>query len=32
MLNILKYTETTKEMTEAVDKLICLSYNPIFDS
>lgn len=27
MLNMLKYTETTKEMTEAVDKLICLSYN-----
>ena len=27
ILNMLKYTESTKEMTEAVDKLICLSYN-----
>ena len=27
MLNMLKYTESTKEMTEAVDKLIYLSYN-----
>lgn len=27
MLNMLKYTESTKEMTRAVDKLIYLSYN-----
>lgn len=27
MLNILKYTESIKEMTELVDKLIYLSYN-----
>lgn len=27
MMNMLKYTESTKEMTEPVDKLICLSYN-----
>lgn len=27
MLNMLKYTESIKEMTELVDKLICLSYN-----
>ena len=26
MLNMLKYTESTKEMTEAVDKLIDVSY------
>lgn len=27
MLNMLKYTESIKEMTELVDKLIYLSYN-----
>ena len=27
VLNMLKYTESTKEMTEPVDKLIYLSYN-----
>ena len=27
MLNMLKYTESTKGMTEPVDKLIYLSYN-----
>ena len=27
MLNMLKYTESTKGMTELVDKLIYLSYN-----
>lgn len=27
MLNMLKYTESTKGMTESVDKLIYLSYN-----
>ena len=27
MLNVLKYTESIKEMTELVDKLIYLSYN-----
>ena len=27
MPNMLKYTESTKEMTEPVDKLIYLSYN-----
>jgi len=27
MMNMLKYTESTKGMTEPVDKLIYLSYN-----
>ena len=27
MMNMLKYTESIKEMTELVDKLIYLSYN-----
>ena len=27
MLNMLKYTESIKEMTELIDKLIYLSYN-----
>ena len=30
MLNMLKYTESIKEMTELVDKLIYLSYNTKF--
>lgn len=30
MLNMLKYTESIKEMTELVDKLIYLSYNTTY--